>query len=693
MELGHISGYSSICPHVLSPGRRLTWLQKLMTFYLKISRKCVEMKGYQSVFLIVLLLGLSTFSHTASFQAFDWPENETIPESFKDGASIPSENFEDMNLSTLDLSLYLNETDATVHGNMTVNFYNSDSVSFSSIPFHLYLSGMMADTRFGYIEILNASALTPSPVTLAFDVYSADQLMWIHLDEDLLPDTSVILEIIFESVLPIDSNDRAGVNGNDIDSSLMYEFASAYPIPCVYDEFDDWNTDPYLDTGDPFYLDMAYYDFNLTLPSAMKVAATGELLGVEVGATNTKYHYTPSAPVREITFCASRYYIVESQIYNGVNVSSYYLPESVSLWASNGLAWGVRAFSLYNDTFGPYPYTTLNIVEDYGFYYGMEYPCQVYMSNIINDRYQADQIPADVLDAVIAHEVAHQWWYHLVGNDEIDAGYLDEGLTCWSVYLYSEFYDLGWTGKEGDFYAVKSMYPAKINQSIYDDSSTYYFTAYTKTPVVLEKLRQIIGTDEYLNSLRLFFTRFSFRIAFLQDLQTAFEDQLNTDLDWFFIPMFDNEFLPDYSFQSVHYSASSDILTFVIEDLNEGVHIRRYMQNFTIEVETTNEVIQFTDIQLFGTTEVVLSLSELATGTPTIVTLLYDVYSLVQLDNPLLRFIGINIPTSTTSSPTTSTEPTEPPVDPSLTIYVLAGVAIGVIVLTIIVFVQERKRS
>lgn len=651
------------------------------------------MKGCQSVFLLVLILVLSTFSQTASFQAFDWPENETIPESFKDGASITSENFEDMNLSTLDLSLYLNETDATVHGNMTVNFYNSDSVPFPSIPFHLYLSGMMADTRFGYIEILNARALTPSSVTLAFDVYSADQLMWIHLDEDLLPGNSVIIEIIFESVLPIDSDDRAGVNGNDIDSSLMYEFASAYPIPCVYDEFDGWNTDPYLETGDPFYLDMAYYDFNLTLPSAMKVAATGELLGVITGSTNTTYHYTPSAPVREITFCASRYYIVESQNYNGVNVSSYYLPESVSLWASNGLAWGVRAFSLYNDTFGPYPYTTLNIVEDYGFYYGMEYPCQVYMSNIINDRYQADQIPADVLDAVIAHEVAHQWWYHLVGNDEIDAGYLDEGLTCWSVYLYSEFYDLGWTGKVEDFYAVKSMYPAKINQSIYDESSTYYFTAYTKTPVVLEKLRQIIGTDEYLNSLRLFFTRSSFRIAFLQDLQTAFEDQLNTDLDWFFIPMFDNEFLPDYSFQSVHYSASSDNLTFVIEDLNEGVHIRKYMQNFTIEVETTNEVIQFTDIQLFGTTEVVLSLSELATGTPAMVKLLYDDYSLVQLDNPLLRFIGINIPTSPTSSPTTSPEPTEPPVDPSLTIYVLAGAVIAVIVLAIIVFVQERKRS
>ncbi len=625
---------------------------------------------------------------------------------------VTSENYEEMNLSSLDLSLYLNETEASVLGNMTIEFFNSDPVAFSSIPFHLYLSGMYANGRPGNITILNTSALTPSPSPLAFDVYSDDQLMWIHLDEDLQPNTSVTLEIVFESILPTDSPDRAGVSGSDGSSSKIFEFASAYPIPCVYDEYDGWNTDPYLDTGDPFYLDMAYYSFNLTLPSDMKVAATGELLEKINGATDTTYRFTPSHPVREITFCASRYYIIESEIYQGVNVSSYYLPESTSLWSTNGLAWGVRALALFNDTFGQYPYTTLNIVEDYGFYYGMEYPCQVYLSNIINDRYQASQISADTLDFVIAHEVAHQWWYHLVGNDEVDAGYIDEGLTCWSVYYYSEFYNLGWLGKEDDFYLVRMYYPAMINQSIYDNSSSYYFTAYTKTPVVLEKLRQILGTEDYLDSLRLFFSRYNYRIAFLQDLQTAFEDQLNTDLDWFFVPMFDNDYLPDYSFQSVEFNSTARSLTIVIEDLNEDLHVRRYLQNFTIDVEMTSIVmdwagqryvstqnLQFTDVQLYGTTQVILTDYALETFTPTKVTLLYDEYSLVQLDNPDLRFIDtsditILVPTTpSTTSPTTTPEPTEPPWDPSLTIYLLSGAAIGALVLTIIILVQKRNRN
>jgi hypothetical protein len=389
-----------------------------------------------------------------------------------------------MNLSSLELSLFLNETNATVNGSMTIDFFNSDPVAFSDIPFHLYLSGMQAYDRLGNITIQRVNELTPSPVPLTFNVSAAEQLMWVHLSEDLQPNSSVVLGITFVSILPTDSNDRGGVTGTDIDSSKIFEFASAYPIPCVYDEYDGWNTDPYLTVGDPFYLDMAHYSFNLTVPSDFVVAATGELLSIVAGVANTTYHYAPSDPVREITFCASKYYITESQDYNGVKVTAYYLPESVSLWSSNGLAWGVRALALFNDTFGSYPYTTLNIVEDYGPYYGMEYPCQVYLSNIITDRYLASQIPADVLDAVIAHEVAHQWWYNLVGNDEIDAGYIDEGLTCWSVYYYSEFYDLGWPGKEDDYYFVKMYYPAKINQSIYDESTTYYFTAYTTPPIL-----------------------------------------------------------------------------------------------------------------------------------------------------------------------------------------------------------------
>ncbi|MFW9787105.1 MAG: M1 family metallopeptidase [Candidatus Thorarchaeota archaeon] len=674
------------------------------------------MKGFRFVVPFVLILFVSQVAQPPDIQYVDKLVSDRMGDSPSVSGFTRSANFEDMNLSTVALSLSLNETDATILGNMTIDFFNSDSVAFSSIPFHLYLSGMFAQERLGYIDIHSVTAFTPSPIPLSYDVFSATQLMWVHLNEDLQPNTSVVLKIVFESVLPTNSSDRAGVSGSDIESSRMFEFASAYPIPCVYDEYDGWNTDPYLATGDPFYLDMAHYAFNLSIPNDMKIAATGELVGIDVGTTETTYRYIPSAPVREITFCASRYYIVESQLYNGVNVSSYYLPESAGLWSSNGLDWGVRAMALYNDTFGPYPYTTLNMVEDSGFYYGMEYPCQVYLSHIIYDRYELGYITPDTLDAVIAHEVAHQWWYQLVGNDEVDVGFLDEGLAVWSVYYYSEFYDLGWPGKEDDFYFVKMVYPAKINQSIYDNESTYYFTAYDKTPVVLERLRQIIGTDAFLDSIRLFFSRFSFRIAFLPDLQKAFEDHLNSDLDWFFIPMFDNAYLPNYSFQSVIYNKSGASLTITIEDLNEHLHVRNYKQNFSIEVQASAllldwagsrfisaEDFAFTDIQLFGTTEVVLYDLNFATYTPEIVTLQYDAYSLVQLDDPSVHYISTTdikgIPTGPTSGTTSTTATTTQPTTPTtptnwlpMSVYLIAAGTIGAIAVISVVVVLKKNR-
>ncbi|NHI90684.1 MAG: hypothetical protein EAX87_14280 [Candidatus Thorarchaeota archaeon] len=645
-------------------------------------------KGLRHVTMIMIILLSFTILQTLDTRNAAFFHGNSSVKVPTDTKNVCAENYEDMNLSSLNLSLFLNETDASIIGNLTIDFFNSDPVVLSSIPFHLYLSGMLADGRPGDIAIMNVSALTPSPVQLAFDVYSDEQIMWVYLDEDLQPNSSVLIKILFESVLPIDSPDRAGVNGSDLDSSRIFEYASAYPIPCVYDEYDGWNTDPYLDTGDPFYLDMAYYNLSLTVPSAMKVAATGELMNLVYGSTYTTYVFTPVRPVREITFSASRYYIIESQIYHGVNTSTYYLPGSVSLWNSNALSWGIRAMSLYNDTFGRYSYTTLNIVEDYGFYYGMEYPCQVYLSNIIYDRYQSSQITASTLDAVIAHEVAHQWWYNLVGNDEIDVGFLDEGLAVWSTYYYSEFYGLGWTGKENDFEEVRSTYPAKINQSIYDDPSTYYFTAYTKTPVVLEKLRQIIGTNDYLDSLRLYFTRFSYRVAFLKDLQTAFEDYLTADLDWFFVPMFDNAYLPHYAFGGATYNTTTRQLTVNVEDLNEALHTQDYLQNFTFEVETTHGTFSFPSVQLFGTAEVVLLLPESITSSPTGVRLLFDIYSLVQLDNPQTYFITTSI---TTAATTSSTEPTGPGWDARLATYLAVGIVCVIIILGVITLVRKKR--
>ncbi|MHA1933290.1 MAG: hypothetical protein ACW96X_12155, partial [Promethearchaeota archaeon] len=243
-------------------------------------------------------------------------------------------NFSDYECSNYTLSVFLNEKTSTVAGNLTVDYYNDDPVNFTQIPFHIYPSGMQYNTRPGYIEIVNVTTVEDPIEELNFEVFSDIQLMWVNLTSILEPNNRTSFVISFNTTLTNGGIDRASDHGWDHNQSRIFKFASAYPMPCVYDEFDGWNIDPYLPIGDPFYFDMAYYDLIINVPENMTVAATGELIENKTIGNRTIHRYNPRLPVREVTFSASRYFVVESYVASdaGVTVSLYYLNKSSWLW-------------------------------------------------------------------------------------------------------------------------------------------------------------------------------------------------------------------------------------------------------------------------------------------------------------------------------------------------------------------------
>ena len=541
-------------------------------------------------------------------------------------------------LSNLSLVVELDEALSVIKGNLTIDYYNTDPISFDRIPFHLYPSGMQYENRPGEINILNVTT-TDSPNTdLIFEVLSDQQLMWVNLTSPLESNQSVSFRISFNTTLP-DGQDRANSYGHDSNQSRVYTCTAFYPIPCVYDEFDGWNIDEYLTTGDPFYFDMAYYDLIIEIPNGMVVAATGELLDRTTDGVTTIYHYNPIYPVREVVFSASRYFLVESEIVNGINISSYYLPHSNALWEEDALVTAVNSCLLFNESFGFYPYTTYNIVEAYGFYGGMEYPCQVQISESIADHHPDDA--EFYQELVIAHETAHQWWCQLVGNDQIDWGHLDEGLTCWSTDYYFDYYNPDWQYFENYWAldAVRTYYdntsqPSRINQSIYEFIGTdmsYRFTAYTKAPLILQKLHLTIGHENFIAGLRHFFKEYKFKIATFPNLQESFETITNTSLDWFFFPWFDNPYLPRYYYRQMDYNSITNTITVTIGDLKEDNNTYPYSQQLYIQVMDyqQQDIYYREQVWINGTTTLNLKLSQ--TGNPGAVLLMYESDVLVEL--------------------------------------------------------------
>ncbi len=591
-----------------------------------------------SLLLLNILLSSSTLgSRTSIIIPQSLPiDNFTTEKSHIESAkSLIDQPYQYDQLSNFTLSVKLHDEEAIVEGNLTVDYYNDDPISFDRIPFHLYPSGMEYNEIPGEISI-DETKTEGSPNILDIQVISSEQLMWINLIEPLNPAERISFTIYFNTTLPDGGIDRTNYHGTDIGQSKIFKFAVAYPMPAVYDEKDGWNIDPYLNVGDPFYSDMAWYDFFVEVPTEFIVAATGKLINTTINSDTIRYQYDPILPVRELVFSASKYFICESIIINNVNISTFYLPKSQLYWENFALDVAVQAVTLYNDTFGTYPYPTFNVVEDFTHYGGMEHPLQVYITEAIYGI--PGREPQDILELIIAHETCHQWFYHLVGNDEIDAGFLDEGLVVWATDYYID-----------DRYPERNLYedyylqynirhynntvgrPNKINQSIYECSTSYtdyWYIAYQKAPMILQKLRVFLGDEDYLSSIKLFFDRFKYKIAWLSDLQNAFEDVYGKSLDFFFNPWFNNIYLPKYSFSSMFYDKESSLLNITIKDLNENCNEYQYSQEMTFEIydDEANSIFS-NEIWINGTTSISLNLS---TSLPDRIRLIFTDYVLAQ---------------------------------------------------------------
>jgi hypothetical protein len=558
-----------------------------------------------------LVLGISPLTKVKKCDASlkETLDSNPFPSDYND---FKEGNFTGYEFSSYNLSVYLNEDSSSVVGNLTVDFYNNDPVNFTKIPFHIYPSGMEYESRQGYMEILNVTTLVEPKEQLYYEVHSGIQLMWVNLNSILQSSNRTSFIISFNTTLPDGGIDRANDYGWDHNHTRIIKFANAYPQPCVYDEYDGWNTDSYLSTGDPFYFDMAYYNVNINVPVGMRVAATGELIENTTKGVRTVLHYDPHLPVREVTFSASRYFIIESYIYpdTNINISTYFLPKSDLLWHNFALTKAINAIDLYYHTFGDYCYSTFNVVEEYTHFGGMEYPLQVYATEAV-DYYSGDQ--EWYLETIIAHETAHQWFYNLLGVDEVDWGYLDEGIVCWVTDWYKDFYHPNWFIFDPYWgldsvrdYSIDYGLPNKINQSVPECISTgtdYWYIGYTKTNTILEKLRHTIGNYKFIQGLSTFFKEYYFDIADLTDLLNVFELSTGESLEWFFYPWFNNRFLPKYQISNAIYDVSSKLLNFTIYDVNENSHQYSYSQLIPIQIFRQESAIVFESLEwVNGTT-------------------------------------------------------------------------------------------
>jgi hypothetical protein len=322
----------------------------------------------------------------------------------------------------------------------------------------------------------------------------------IPLPENLLPGDTVGISLSFQLNLP---NQNAPYGYTDRQTNL----GDWYPYVPPYIPGEGWlvRDDAFL--GEHLAYDMA--EFLVELQLVNPLSATGGELVLAASSAPTgdgevyRFHHTPA---RNFAWTVSDLYqVLETQV-GDIQVKGYSFPFHPQA-DGPALEESAKALSIFNDLFGPYPHQSLSVVEA-DFLDGMEYDGLLFLSHAFYDFYTGD--PQSNLTIIAAHEVAHQWFYGIVGNDQALEPWLDEALSTFSeIYFYEQAYpelvDWWWENRI-TFHDPQGW----VDSTIYEPSGFYPYrdAVYLRGAMFLEELRNIMGEGDFLIFLRAYLEKF-----------------------------------------------------------------------------------------------------------------------------------------------------------------------------------------
>ncbi|MGC5328780.1 M1 family metallopeptidase [Brevibacillus sp. SYSU BS000544] len=301
------------------------------------------------------------------------------------------------------------------------------------------------------------------------------------------------------------------------------------PILAV-NESAGWRLDPYLPIGDPFYSEVADYDVQIRVPHQYQIATTGlESLAVvtETRPKGFKFYDIQALNVRDFAVVAmdDSYRSITAKVGETLVNTWYRVDDQMdAVMRVHDVA--KKSLQYYSKSFGVYPYQEYDVVRTGGFFGGMEYPSIVF----IQDKYF--ETPGGYGDAVVAHETAHQWFYGVVGNDEIKEAWVDESLTDYATMVFLQQYDK----KSANEYIKRRVTRGNMAASLYAEQKisawqsvdqfpnwpSYSDLVYSRGGAMLWNLRQTWGEERVNEALRYYYTTHQYKNATGKDVVDAF---------------------------------------------------------------------------------------------------------------------------------------------------------------------------
>ena len=424
----------------------------------------------------------------------------------------------------------------------TLVYKNKTSENLNELYFHLYPNSFDEGVLNKPVGVLNESKAYPNGKSYGnikigsvevdgkvneFEYFGEDsEFLKIVLPKTLEKNQKVTVNIDAVVTLP-NVNHRFGYGNNTIN------IGNSYPIIAMYEN--GWVLDGYHSNGDPFYSDIANYNVSISALSSLKLATTGEIKNSKNDDLNTIYSIEAKG-VRDFAFVLSEEFKVINEKVDDVLVNYYYFNDENY---EKNLKTSVDSLKFFSEQFGEYPYKVLNVVQTNFVHGGMEYPNLVYISDDVKE--------IEDYTNVIIHEIAHQWWYGVIGNNEYDEAWLDEGLTEYSVMLFYEFHSnynvnhleliKASTNNYALFVELYTKVLGEVNTSMnrrldeFETEPEYVYNVYVKGMLFFDNIRELIGDDNFFKGLKNYYANNAFTNVSSQDLLREFEKSSGRNLE------------------------------------------------------------------------------------------------------------------------------------------------------------------
>ncbi|MCB0282441.1 MAG: hypothetical protein KDF60_07665 [Calditrichaeota bacterium] len=496
----------------------------------------------------------------------------------------------------------LNDFSNSIEGKEQLLYVNNSPDTLKEMYFYLYFNRYKegAYTEYNQLREKTLAEIIVNKITIngkPAENYITDKtIMKISPEEYIAPGDSVRFYFEFDARLPY-ASDRYGYMGNH------YDVGNWFLTPVVYDK-EGWHLNQHVDNE--FYQEWGDFEVNITVPKGFIVGATGTLQNPEEAMQDTTQKvrdwYTHNMDdttqtttwkykawnVHDFAWVADPEFRYITKTWNGINVHYLVMRHNYDAWKEEIEA-GVGAVRYFSEQFGPYPYDQITVADTYMNAGGMEYPNIVFINTYISPKRSSS-----FFRAVVIHEIAHNWFYGLLANNQTEFEWMDEGFTQFAeilgmedVYGIKNNYSVSgrsWVTRHFGFerddrlatylnalYLVKSgreddpinTMPDKFGYGVYTSQ-------YDKMSIVLFMLENVMGSEKFWLGMKNYYKEWHFKHPQPDDFKHVMENAYGGDLDWFFKEWIYSTRYMDYAVEDVENTENDGVFQSEIKLKNMG---------------------------------------------------------------------------------------------------------------------------